>query len=295
MAIYFSLGGKIMNPTVNDENSLKNVKIGMKYQNINSDIRKKQKNRFRSLFPIVKEMFMYLILRALNTYCLYVLPNIPLYYRDGSKLKNDLLNLIFDENYFYSLGYIPNIQNAPEQTYQPEPYMQFEQDIQFEQDVLSFFNDDEDELEVTTGLYEADLPASDNISQNSSQEALLRFFFDLHFGRNGESVLFKCYNEYDNFQFFITDLNFYNAALQKQSLDTFNFKTLAVTPDVLNFIDEIMAEAIKRPLFKGINFWSNYRRTLFHNYILNFNICGFFQSNQYRECLIRFGLVLCKA
>lgn len=262
------------NVTNNDEFSKKIIR-GMKYYNINIDLQLKQRNRFKSLFPKGKEMFMYLILRAMNAYCMYVQPFV-FSYIDGSKFKKDILNFIFDKNIFSSLNLTLDPERYPDLNVQPE------------QDITIFFDESNDELEEPI-TNEESLTSTVPNSHNLSSQDKLKNFFDFHFERAGEIVLFKCFYEHDDLRILFKDSDAYSSAIQNNSEISFKYKMFAISSDMLNYLDDVMAKAFKRPMFKEIRFWSNSRKTLFHNYIYNFDIRCFFQFSKYEKCLIRFG------
>lgn len=84
---------------LNGEHLENEFKLVAKYININTALNEKQKNRFYKLFTTGKEAYVFLILRILDVYTLYLKPNLSLFY-NNKEYPKIIFNMIFSDNFF---------------------------------------------------------------------------------------------------------------------------------------------------------------------------------------------------
>lgn len=154
-----------------NENFNKPIMRYMKYTNLNSDIKTKQINRFKKLFSNDNEPYMFLLLRIMNAFSLYVYTNEQLYSQDN-EFRNFILSYIFNHIFILEIN-----QNTTQGNYVND---------------ICYSLEEEDDIELENNE-EEHLPEEKKSNYTYDKITFLRDFFDLHFHRLGDSIYFKIF------------------------------------------------------------------------------------------------------
>lgn len=270
-----------------NEDFKKQVMRQMKYSNLNSKINVTQINRFKKLFSNEKEPYMFLLLRIMNAFSLYVYTNEQLYNWDNG-FRSFILSYIFDPIFILDIT-----QNTTQGNY-------------IDNICYSFEEEDENDIELVDNE-EKHLPEEKISNYTYDKISFLSDFFDLHFDRLGDSIYFKIFYSFSNNVFFSED-NYKEYSTFLISKGTPNyvpysgkyFKLVCIDEKFKNFIDHIFNSNIPSNYTFNIQksflnfknqYWTSQRKKIFFNYLHNLRVEAVFQYDSYQKCTVHFNKI----
>ena len=270
----------------------KKPNLWIKYYELNMPEIKKQVNRFKTLFPRGKELYIFLFIRTMNMYSVLIRHNF-LGFLQKPEFQEKVIESILDRSFINDvLLYFPmNNQQSDEQAL-VNPFIE---------------NENENDIKyIIENKFRFPDSTNDSLNYDEYSHKLMRFF-DYHFQRINGNVFFNSYAGF-NTEFKFVDNTFneylnYIASINKEGIELYSGCPCYRIPLDNNFI-EFFASIFSHPLtlkyLSDMNIiplnwsdrkhnWSDQKKAILKNYFINFNLAIVFQNKKYQNCLIRFG------